>query len=186
MRKRRTSRKFKQKTIPKVILNRILEAGRIAPSAHNSQPWFFVVLSNKEFKQKLQLNLMANTEKFVTSANIMLKKALEIMSQAPCVIFVYNTKVISRKLGFMGRPYTSIIDISEIQSIAAAIQNMHLVASALNIGFAWLVFPLLLEKQITKLLNTNYKLTAILALGYPLENAKPTTRKKLKEIVKFI
>jgi len=40
---RRSIRRYEQKEIPKDVLDKILEAGRQAPSAANRQPWHFIV-----------------------------------------------------------------------------------------------------------------------------------------------
>jgi nitroreductase len=45
---RRSTRAFKKEPIPDFMIRRILEAGRYAPSAGNSQPWKFAVVKNKE------------------------------------------------------------------------------------------------------------------------------------------
>jgi nitroreductase len=41
---RRSVRLYKKEQVPEFMIKRILEAGRFAPSAGNSQPWKFVVL----------------------------------------------------------------------------------------------------------------------------------------------
>lgn len=51
---RRAIRKFKDKTVPEDILKKILSAGMQAPSAHNEQPWQFVVVKEKETMKKMQ------------------------------------------------------------------------------------------------------------------------------------
>jgi nitroreductase len=50
---RRSVRKFEQRPIPEEVLSRILEAGRLAPSASNRQPWHFVVVKDLERKKRL-------------------------------------------------------------------------------------------------------------------------------------
>src|SRR3989338_9421776 len=50
---RRSIRKYTGKKIPKKIVSLIIEAGRYAPSSHNSQPWRFIVISNKELIKSL-------------------------------------------------------------------------------------------------------------------------------------
>jgi len=50
--KRRSTRKFKDDAVPPEALNRILEAGRWAPSAANLQPWRFIVVTSAEVKEK--------------------------------------------------------------------------------------------------------------------------------------
>ncbi len=50
---RRSIRKYKLDPIPEKEINKILEAGRWAPSASNRQPWSFIVLRSEETKRKL-------------------------------------------------------------------------------------------------------------------------------------
>jgi len=50
---RRSIRRYEQKEIPKDVLDKILEAGRQAPSAANRQPWHFVVITDYEIKKEL-------------------------------------------------------------------------------------------------------------------------------------
>lgn len=51
--KRRSVRKFKADGVPQEVLNRILEAGRWAPSGANLQPWKFIVITSPEVKGKI-------------------------------------------------------------------------------------------------------------------------------------
>lgn len=48
IRARRNVRTFQDRAIPDEDLDRILEAGRRAPSASNSQPWDFVLVTDRE------------------------------------------------------------------------------------------------------------------------------------------
>lgn len=63
---RRSNRLFKDKPVPRELLQRILEAGRFAPSAGNCQPYRFVVITNqdtiKEFERRAMqiLRLLKN------------------------------------------------------------------------------------------------------------------------------
>jgi len=50
---RRSIRKYERKPMPDEVLKLILEAGRLAPSARNRQPWYFVVVRKPELKKKL-------------------------------------------------------------------------------------------------------------------------------------
>src|SRR6201999_1276797 len=45
---RRNVREFSDRAIPDADLDRVLEAGRIAPSSQNNQPWDFVVVTDRE------------------------------------------------------------------------------------------------------------------------------------------
>ena len=43
---RRSVRSYNDKPVPKELIERAIEAARLAPSAHNSQPWKFIVVDN--------------------------------------------------------------------------------------------------------------------------------------------
>ncbi len=53
VRTRRSVRSYKPNPIPKEVLNRVLEAVRIAPSGGNRQPWKFIIVQNEALKQKM-------------------------------------------------------------------------------------------------------------------------------------
>jgi len=53
IRTRRSIRKYKPDPVSKEEIDKILEAGRWAPSANNSQPWRFIVLRSTEVRKKL-------------------------------------------------------------------------------------------------------------------------------------
>ena len=51
--RRRSIRSYKKEPIPDEVLRNILEAGRLAPSADNAQPWHFIVVTDSRIKEKL-------------------------------------------------------------------------------------------------------------------------------------
>jgi 5,6-dimethylbenzimidazole synthase len=51
--KRRSIRKFKNAPVPEEYIDKILEAGRWAPSGANAQPWEFMVIRKAEIKQSI-------------------------------------------------------------------------------------------------------------------------------------
>ena len=53
IRKRRDIRSFLKKDVPEDVIKKILEAGRLSPSAMNLQPWNFIVIRNKETLKEL-------------------------------------------------------------------------------------------------------------------------------------
>lgn len=50
---RSTSKKFISREVDSSIINNIIEAGRLAPSAKNRQPWRFIVVSSPEVKSRV-------------------------------------------------------------------------------------------------------------------------------------
>lgn len=53
IRKRRDIRSYLKKDVPDDVIRKIIEAGRLAPSAMNLQPWHFIVIKNKETLKEL-------------------------------------------------------------------------------------------------------------------------------------
>ena len=188
IKKRRTIRKYKKKQIPKKILNKIIEAGRWAPSAENTQPWRFIILKEGEIKSNFikKIKKEVYSEKFLTSANVLLKRSIKIIEEAPIIILVYNTHTFLEKVKKLGKVYEKPAYLSEIQSISAAIENMFLAATSLGIGMCWLNFPLLIKDEIEKFFKTKDELVAILTLGYPQEKGKRSKRKPISETVKYL
>ncbi len=53
VRRRRSIRRYKADPVPDQVLEQVLEAGRLAPSAGNRQPWYFIVVKDSETRQRL-------------------------------------------------------------------------------------------------------------------------------------
>ncbi len=75
VRKRRAVRAFKPDPIPEDVLVKILEAGRLAPSSKNSQPWHFIVVRDKE--KLIELSKMTYTGAFLPDAPLAIAVVLE-------------------------------------------------------------------------------------------------------------
>jgi len=194
IKERRAIRKYKNKPIPKKIIDKIIEAGIWGPSVPSflpqSQSWKFVVIRNEKVKNGIVRILNRGSKNSGAGVNIMLSSAARIISNAFVVLVVYNSKELERKL--KGRfkeiysKFARIIKTAQSSAISATIQNMILVAESLGIGSCWLDTPLFCDKQINKLLGVkDEQLVAILTLGYPAEEGKRSERKPIEETVKW-
>jgi len=63
---RRSTREFANKPIPKQILEDLVDAGRLAPTARNVQPWEFIVVTQPETLKKI--GQIAETGRFISDA----------------------------------------------------------------------------------------------------------------------
>ena len=77
--KRKSIRAYSDKPVEREKLEKILEAGRLAPSARNAEPWHFIAVTNPEKRKALSKGLYA---KFVAQAPLVIvacgdKKASE-------------------------------------------------------------------------------------------------------------
>ncbi len=50
---RRSVRSYKPDRVPDRVLRKLLKAARLAPSAHNAQPWRFIVVTSKEKLERI-------------------------------------------------------------------------------------------------------------------------------------
>jgi nitroreductase len=66
---RKSIRSYQDKPVPRDALERILEAGRLAPSARNTEPWHFIAVTNPEKRKTLSKGMYA---KFVAGAPLVI------------------------------------------------------------------------------------------------------------------
>ncbi len=59
IRERRSTRRFKKEPIPDELINKVMEAARLAPSGSNRQPWHFIIVRDAETRSKLGLHKWA-------------------------------------------------------------------------------------------------------------------------------
>jgi nitroreductase len=156
--KRRSIRRYKDTPVEEDKLGKILEAARIAPSAANRQEWKFLVVQDKETREKLVD--AANGQKFV--------------GEAPVTIVAISTE--SERIMPCGQPaYT--VDLS------IAVSFMILEATELGLGTCWL--GAYKEDEVKKILDIpeEVRVPAMFTLGYADENPGPRPRKDINEIL---
>lgn len=196
---RRSIRKFKPDAISEMDLHTILEAGIAAPSSKNRQPWHFTVVrgdAKEELAQVMErgLNLeikahepfLPDSMKFINGAFT----SVNVMREAPVVVLVSNDR--GRCTDFASNLSVDerVAELCNVQSVAAAVENMLLAAQELGIGSLWIcdiffAYPELSEWMEKKNLSHGM-LVAALAFGYGDEAPKARTRKSLHDVVTFI
>ena len=153
------------RTIDEVVLNRILNAGRLAPSASNRQPWTFLLVSSKEKLEEVR----ACYEK-------------SWFQQAPHILIIIGDKTKSWIRSYDG--YNSIET-----DLAIAMDHIILAAEYENIGTCWIEdydFKILSDAISLK---ENEVIFSITPLGYQNKGYQKQGNKKrkpLEEIIKII
>lgn len=187
---RRSIRKFKPDAVSKEQLEKIIKAGISAPSAKNHQPWRFLVVSGNSKKPVLAaMERGLQREKgrpfLPESANHLpdAEHTLEIMKQAPVLIFVLNLlgSDLQKPLSVDER----VFEICNTLSIGASIENMSLAAVELGLGTLWICNTFFAFPELTEALHTEGVLYAALAVGYPDEDPLPRPRKSIDEITEW-
>ena len=157
---RRSIRNYLDKPIEEEKIERVLEAGRLAPSAANKQEWHFIIVRDKELLEKLMK--AAGDQKFVAEAPVVIAAcALDSSHVMKC-----------------GQPSYSI-------DVAIALSFMNLRATELGLGCCWIGhFEEGEVKEILKIPD-NVRIVQLMTLGYFEENPPPKSRKRPDEIVSY-
>lgn len=160
IRERHSIRSYEDREVEDKKLNLILEAGRLAPSASNRQEWRYVVVRDKQTRQKLME--AAAGQAFV--------------AQAPVVIACCAES--DGHIMRCGQPCYPI-------DVAISIDHMTLKAVEEGLGTCWVgAFNEAKAKEILAV-PQEIRLVELLALGYPTHVPWEKIRKELSEIVKY-
>ncbi len=152
----RSIRRFKPVPISRELIIKILDTARFAPSAHNSQPWRFIIVEDSVIKEKL--------------ANLHI--GAKPLRSAPQAIVVVSDKNAS--------PDSYLIDGAN-----AAIY-IQLAAHALGLGTVWIqTMRNIRDIQRILNLPENLVPVAILAIGYPDEQPRLRERIPLERLVYY-
>ena len=160
----------------------ILRAATLAPSGKNTQPWRFIVVQGDN-KRAEMIDLMRQGIETRVAQGIdpgSSRRTAGIMARAPATIFVFDGQV---SVG--GDGHASIgapMDIVDIQSIGAAIQNMLLAALDRGLGTLWICDVFYAQEELSEWLGERHLLVAAVSLGYPDEAPGPRPRKSVDEV----
>ena len=191
---RASIRRFKPDPIPIDIIKKIVEAGTRAPNAGGFEKWFFIVVLSEDKRRRIHELLkkahILYAEKVL--AKPMRRESIEKWARAidEGMYFapVYIAGYIDLREHVYSEEYRDVERLWLHQSVAAAFENMILAAWSMGIASVWLGVPLLMRKEFDEVLRPpqGMELAGILALGYPMEEAKPRRRKPIEEVMKIV
>ena len=155
--------RFIDKKIKKEVLEEILAAANCAPSVGFSQPWKFLIVKDKEKRQKIYEDFVKENnkaKKIFEEKELYKELKLEGIKESYINIAVLYKKPTGEILG-----QTTQKKMGEY-SVVCAIENLWLMARALGVGVGWV--SILKPKRIKKILGISkeYKLIGYLTLGY--------------------
>ena len=170
--KRQSDRKYTGKPVSRDLINRCLEAARLAPSASNSQPWTFVVIDDPDLKEKVARKTFGPLKTFKS-----------FVPQAPVLIAIVleRPKLITEVGGRIKNKEYPLIDVG----IAAE----HVCLAAAELGLGTCMLGWFDEKAIKSLLGVpaQKNIPLLITLGYTPENysSRKKIRKDFNSIVKY-
>jgi nitroreductase len=157
--KRRSIRNYIDREVEKEKLILLLKTAMAAPTSANSQPWEFVVVTDKEKLNELRKTLLAGQ---------------------------YNATVAIIVCGNMQLAFANKDKEIWTQDCSAAIENMLIAAVELGLGSVWIgLYPTLSKcKPVCKLLNIPDHVIpmSVVYFGYPAEHKEPRTQYNEKRI----
>lgn len=187
---RRSTRKFKETLVPAELVEQVIEAGRYAPSGGNSQTTHFIVIKNKDVLGELatlaceefaKMEVKPDTYRsLVNSINASKKGGYVFHYNCPVLIVTANKKEYG----------------NNIADCSCALENMMLMANALDLGSVWInqlrwlnENPVLLDAMKRLGMEEDERVYGALALGYadtpdgmPVRTELPRTGNKVTVI----
>jgi nitroreductase len=187
---RHSIRMFTERDVPESYLRTILEAANAAPSAHNQQSWRFTILREENRKELANL-VTARAADFPRPASVLLRMAARSIVGAPVVIAIVNTGSLiehGTELFEIGKSQAyDFFRTMEIQSSAAAVENLLLAATSLGLGAVWLGILFLIKDEIRALLGEpEGEFMAVIPVGYPAKAAVGPKKQSLDEVLRFL
>lgn len=190
METRRSIRRYLSKDISNNVLRRILNAARWAPSAHNAQPWRFIIIKDSTVKRKLAKAMASEWNKDLCKDSVpseerqrLIKFSIKRFTSVPILVVVLLTMEEMNKYKDEKRQKAEYV--MAIQSVAASIQNLLLAAHAEGLSTCWFCVPLFCPETVRKVLKApeGIEPQALITVGYPAEKPEAPERKPLESII---
>jgi nitroreductase len=157
--KRQSVRRYLDKEIPLELLDELLEAARLAPSASNKQDWKFVVVRDSAIREQVA---GAAGQPFIGTAPVI----------------VAGVSINPGRIMSCDVPAYAV-------DLAIAMTNITLLATARGLGTCWIgAFD---QKRVKQILGIppEFKVVQLMPVGYPDDSPRPKMRKSKDEIVSF-
>jgi nitroreductase len=187
---RHSIRLFADRDVTEEDIRTILKAANAAPSAHNQQSWRFILVRGKKKEEMVRL-VSSAAGSFPRPASVLLRMAARTIASAPMVIAVANTGELIRHGGelFKIREEASLdfFRTMEIQSSAAAVENLLLAAASLGLASVWLGILFLIKDDVLALLGEpRGEFMAVVPVGYASKESRGPQKRPLETIVRKV
>jgi len=193
LRTRHSIRRFRQDPVPDAVLQAILSTATYAPSAHNRQPWRFVVMTDQAAKTRLAEAMAQDFERDLArdgappeKIQAMIKRSKERITSAPVAILLCLD--MSEMDSYPDEKRQHAEWMMAVQSVSAAGLQLLLAAHAEGLGGVWVCSPLFTQETIRKTLELSEKWEpqTMFYIGYPDENPTARERKEISDISLFL
>jgi F420 biosynthesis protein FbiB-like protein len=187
---RRSVRRYRPEPVADDIVQRLLRTAVSAPSAHNRQPWRFVIITDAAAKEKLARamgqRLAADRTRDGDDAEAIrldVERSFARITGAPVVILVALT--VGEMDAYSDAARREAEFLMAVQSTAMATQNLLLAAHAEGLGACWLCAPVFCPDTVRAALGLAADLhpQGLVTLGYPAQPGRERPRKPLADVM---
>ena len=187
---RRSIRRYRPDEVPRETMRRLLGAATAAPSAHNRQPWRFVLLSTTRSKTMLAEamghRLEADRRRDGDDAESIrrdVQRSFERITSAPAIVLVCLT--LEDMDCYVDAERNRAEFLMAVQSTAMAVQNLLLAAHAEGLGTCLMCAPLFCGEIVRAVLGLPevWQPQALVTLGHAAGPGRVRGRKPLDEVV---
>jgi F420 biosynthesis protein FbiB-like protein len=187
---RRSIRRYRADPVPAELVQRLVQAAGAAPSAHNRQPWRFVVIDDAAAKVKLARAMGDRLAEDRTrdgddaeAIRLDVERSFTRIIGAPVVILACLT--LGEMDAYPDAKRREAEFLMAVQSTAMATQNLLLAAHAEGLGACWLCAPLFCADTVRAALAlpADWQPQGLITLGFPQQPGKARPRKSLDDIM---
>ena len=202
IRTRRSVRDYENRAVPETHLRRIIEAATWAPSGFNKQPWKFIIIRDRAVIESMVAEVRLKLEEIAkwpgTKGNqkslMAMFNGFTVFKEAPVAIAVLTCEYVAPMDKILAKEKLTFEEkfrlraLPGLQSVAAAIQNMLLTATAMGYGTCWGTGCLIASEGIEKILKAgdNWQLVAVVPVGVAKVTPKPPKRKAVDVVMEIL
>lgn len=193
---RRSIRQYAKDPVSEEHLEMILEAARQAPSGENAQPWRFIVVKDEATRKELGAIAGGGSGRRFTAEYVtkQMQARFESLEDEEKKKAIFEKLTSGRVSAFLADAPVNIVvcgrkDVWDLPyDTSAAIENMLLMVTALDLGACWVIAPAIDirdEEHLKDLLGVpeEAKVVSIIAVGHPTRPHRPRPRLPLNELV---
>jgi F420 biosynthesis protein FbiB-like protein len=189
---RHSIRRYRADPVPGDIVQRLVQAASAAPSAHNRQPWRYVVVDEAAAKARLATAMgqrlaedRSRDGDDAAAIRLDVGRSFARITGAPVVILVCLT--LGEMDAYPDPKRREAEFLMAVQSTAMATQNLLLAAHAEGLGACWMCAPLFCPETVRAalVLPADWHPQGLITLGYPEPAGKARGRKPHADILLF-
>jgi len=189
---RRSIRRYLPLPVARELVDSLLEIAVTAASAHNRQPWRFLVIETQAAKENLARSmgekLRADRQGDGDPADAIdadVARSHSRLTGAPVLILVCMT--MADMDCYPDEKRNQAERLMAAQGTAMAAQNLLLAAHAAGLGACWMCAPLFCPEAVSAAvaLPSDWEPQAIVTLGYPADQGKPFRRRPVCEVTRY-